>query len=143
MTDEPMRLQKFLARGGVASRRASEKLILEGRVSVNGQVVVELGTRVDPSTDEVKVDGKLVALGRDSVVLMLHKPAGYLTSMKDDRGRPCVAQLVPVRDVSRVVFPLADSILIRRDFCFFTTDGELGNALLHPSFHVIGISRNG
>ena len=88
MTNEPMRLQKFLARGGVASRRASEKLILEGRVSVNGQVVVELGTRVDPSTDEVKVDGKLVALGRDSVVLMLHKPAGYLTSMKDDRGRP-------------------------------------------------------
>ena len=57
MTNEPMRLQKFLARGGVASRRASEKLILEGRVSVNGQVVVELGTRVDPSTDEVKVDG--------------------------------------------------------------------------------------
>lgn len=63
MTNEPMRLQKFLARGGVASRRASEKLILEGRVSVNGQVVVELGTRVDPSTDEVKVDGKLVTLG--------------------------------------------------------------------------------
>lgn len=135
MTNEPMRLQKFLARGGVASRRASEKLILGGRVSVNGQVVVELGTRVDPSTDEVKVDGKLVTLGGDSVVLMLHKPAGYLTSMKDDRGRPCVAQLVPCETYPGL-FPIGRLDFDTTGLLLFTTDGELGNALLHPSFHV-------
>ncbi len=132
---ESMRLQKFLARGGVASRRASEKLILTGRVLVNGQVVTELGTKVNPYEDEVFVDGKKVAVKRDDVVLMLYKPAGYLTSMKDDRGRPCVAQLVPV-DAYPGLFPVGRLDFDTTGLLLFTTDGELGNALLHPSFHV-------
>ena len=132
---ESMRLQKFLARGGVASRRASEKLILTGRVLVNGQVVTELGTKVNPHEDEVFVDGKKVAVKRDDVVLMLYKPAGYLTSMKDDRGRPCVAQLVPV-DAYPGLFPVGRLDFDTTGLLLFTTDGELGNALLHPSFHV-------
>ena len=86
-----VRLQKFLARAGVASRRASEKLIEAGRISVNGQVVTELGTKVDPEADEVRLDGAPVRKAAEAVTLMLNKPAGYLTSMKDPQGRPCVA----------------------------------------------------
>ena len=93
-----VRLQKFLARAGVASRRASEKLIEAGRVSVNGQVVTELGTKVDPEADEVRLDGAPVCKAAEAVTLMLNKPAGYLTSMKDPQGRPCVAQLVPLAE---------------------------------------------
>ena len=97
MTNEAVRLQKFLARAGVASRRASEQLIVQGRVAVNGSVVTELGTKVNPDTDIVTVDGDTVTLSEDQCVLMLHKPAGYLTAMKEDRGRRCVAQLVPTQ----------------------------------------------
>ena len=79
----PMRLQKFLARSGVASRRGSEDLMTAGRVRVNGEVVRELGSKVDPLVDIVTVDGKMVRLSDEPVTLMLHKPAGYLTTMSD------------------------------------------------------------
>ena len=94
-----VRLQKFLARAGVASRRACERIIEAGRVSGNGNVVTELGTKVDPSVDEVSLDGAPVCKPNQAVTLMLNKPAGFLTSMKDPQGRPCVAELVPCDEI--------------------------------------------
>ena len=91
----PLRLQKFLARAGVASRRGSENLMTAGRVTVNGVVVTELGSKVDPRIDQVRVDGVPVALSAGPITVMLHKPAGVITTMKDARGRACVADLVP------------------------------------------------
>ena len=87
----PIRLQRFLARAGVASRRGSEDLMTAGRVTVNGAVASGLGCKVDPSRDEVRVDGNLVTWGSAPVTLVLNKPAGYLTSMSDPFGRPCVS----------------------------------------------------
>ena len=130
-----VRLQKFLARAGVASRRASEKLIEAGRISVNGQVVTELGTKVDPEADEVRLDGAPVRKAAEAVTLMLNKPAGFLTSMKDPQGRPCVAQLVPL-DEFPALYPLGRLDYDTTGLLLFSTDGELGNAVLHPSHHV-------
>ncbi len=132
---EPMRLQKFLARSGVASRRASEGMIAAGRVKVNGRVVTEMGTKVVPSADEVRVDDAVVNMRTDQVTLMLHKPAGYLTSMSDPQGRPCVAELVPCKRYPGL-FPLGRLDFDTTGLLLFSTDGQLGNALLHPSRHI-------
>ena len=130
-----VRLQKFLARAGVASRRASEKIIEAGRISVNGQVVTELGTKVNPEVDEVCLDGSPVCKAQEAVTLMLNKPAGYLTSMKDPQGRPCVSQLVPLEEFP-ALYPLGRLDYDTTGLLLFSTDGELGNAVLHPSHHV-------
>lgn len=130
-----VRLQKFLARAGVASRRASEKIIEAGRISVNGQVVTELGTKINPEVDEVCLDGSPVCKAQETVTLMLNKPAGYLTSMKDPRGRPCVSQLVPLEEFP-ALYPLGRLDYDTTGLLLFSTDGELGNAVLHPSHHV-------
>lgn len=137
MADEErmMRLQRFLARAGVASRRAAEGSISEGRVAVNGHVVTEPGMKVDPACDEVRFDGEAVKIAPERVVLMLHKPAGYLTAMSDDRGRACVSSLVPT-DRYPGLFPVGRLDFDTTGLLLFTTDGELGNALLHPSRHV-------
>lgn len=134
-SESPIRLQKYLARAGVASRRACEQLILDGRVAVNGQVITELGTKVQSGIDSVTVDDSLVLLEYSTVILMLNKPKGYLTAMSDDRGRHCVSELVPVQDYPGL-FPIGRLDFDTTGLLLFTTDGELGNALLHPSFHV-------
>ena len=131
----PMRLQKFLARSGVASRRASEKLMTEGRVTVNGQVVSELGAKVDPLVDEVRVDGNPIGLDGSPITIMLHKPAGVITTMKAQSDRPIVAELVPL-DRYPALFPIGRLDADTTGLLLFSTDGELGNALLHPSRHV-------
>lgn len=131
----PMRLQRFLARAGVASRRGSEDLMTAGRVRVNGEVASELGTKVDPARDEVTVDGRPVRLADGATHLMLNKPAGYLTTMRDPRGRPCVASLVPVREHPGL-FPVGRLDLDTTGLLLFTTDGDLAQNLLHPSKHV-------
>ena len=89
-----VRLQKFLAEAGVASRRASEEIIVQARVSVNGKVVTELGTKVDPARDQIIVDGKLVRTKR-KLYVALHKPAGCVCSRKDERDRPTIYELLP------------------------------------------------
>lgn len=131
----PMRLQRFLARAGVASRRGSETLMTSGRVSVNGVVKTELGTKVDPSCDEVAVDGIPVVLGAGAAYIMLNKPAGYLTTMSDPHGRKCVAELAPVRKYPGL-FPVGRLDMDTTGLLLFTTDGDLGQKLLHPSTHV-------
>lgn len=95
-----MRLQRFLARAGVASRRGSEDLMTAGRVTVNGEVATELGTKVDVDHDHIEVDGMPVKLNQGAVYLMLYKPTGYLTTMSDPQERPCVADPGPARPFS-------------------------------------------
>lgn len=131
----PMRLQKFLARAGAASRRGSENLMTAGRVTVNGEVVTELGSKVDPLVDVVAVDGIEVRLGSGPVTLMLHKPAGYVTTMSDPHGRPTVADLVPT-DRYPGLYPIGRLDFDTTGLLLFSTDGELGNGLLHPKHHV-------
>ena len=131
----PMRLQKFLARAGVASRRGSENLMTAGRVEVNGVVTRELGSKVDPLVDVVTVDGKLVELSDNAVTLMLYKPTGYITTMSDPYDRPCVADLVPVAEYPGL-FPIGRLDFDTTGILLFSTDGELGNRLLHPRHHV-------
>ena len=130
-----MRLQRFLARAGVASRRGSEDLMTAGRVRVNGEVVSELGSKVDLAVDAVTVDGVPCTLTDDHVYLMLFKPAGCLTTMSDPQGRRCVAELVPTHTYPGL-FPVGRLDADTTGLLLFTTNGEVANRMLHPSNHV-------
>ena len=115
----PMRLQRFLARAGVASRRGSERLMTSGRVTVNGQVVTELGSKVDPLVDVVAVDGIVCSIAEKPVYLILNKPAGYLTTMKDPQGRPTIVDMVPTETYPGL-FPVGSLLPMARwhkSFC--------------------------
>lgn len=131
----PMRVQRFLARAGVASRRGSEALMTAGRVRVNGEVVREMGSKVDPQKDVVTVDGSVVRLNQKPCYLMLNKPDGYLTTMSDPYGRPCVASLVPTRRYPGL-FPVGRLDQDTTGLLLFTTNGDVAQRLLHPSRHV-------
>ncbi len=133
--DYPMRLQKFLARAGVASRRGSENLMTAGRVKVNGMVTTELGSKVDPNSDVVEVDGIRVKWGAAPVVVLLNKPAGYVSTMKDPHARHVVAELVPTREYPGL-FPIGRLDMDTTGVLLFTTDGELGHRLLGPKHGV-------
>ncbi len=138
MTDErivPMRLQRFLARAGVASRRGSENLMTAGRVCVNGAVVTELGSKVDPLVDVVTVDGREVHLSDGHAYLVLNKPTGYLSTMHDPLGRPCVERLVPTKRYPGL-FPVGRLDGDTTGLLLFTTNGDAGQRMLHPSMHV-------
>jgi 23S rRNA pseudouridine2605 synthase len=132
---KPERLQKILARGGIASRRAAEQVIAEGRVRVNGVVVTELGVKADPLKDKVEVDGKRV-VAEDAVYILLHKPRGVVATMSDPEGRPTVAQaLVDVRSTSGKlvrVFPVGRLDFATSGAILATNDGAFSDALLHP-----------
>src|SRR3954471_24748787 len=103
-TPERERLQKILSAAGVASRRLSEELITQGRVSVNGTVVTELGTKADPSRDEIKVDGRRIKFEQRRVYILLYKPRGYVTTRSDPQGRPTVMDLL--QRVKEYVYPV-------------------------------------
>src|SRR5213592_4788206 len=92
------RLQKILSQAGIASRRASEKLMLEGRVSVNGKTITELGTKADPSRDDIRVDGSRIKVAERHRYILLNKPRGYVTTRADPENRPTVLDLVGIRD---------------------------------------------
>ena len=127
------RLQKFLARAGVASRRECEVLISAGRVQVNGRVVTVLGTRVRPDRDRVQVDGQAVRT-EGAVTIMLHKPAGYITSLSDPQGRPVVMSLLPQGGPR--LFPVGRLDWDTEGLLLLTNDGELANLLTHPRHRV-------
>jgi len=127
------RVQKLLARAGVASRRQSEKLIQQGRVTVNGQPA-QPGTRADPATQTIAVDGQPIRLDRPQHYLALHKPAGVITSRHDPRGRPTVMGLIP-RHLDKLVYPVGRLDADSEGLLFLLDDGELAHALTHPSFH--------
>jgi len=129
----PIRLQRFLAQAGVASRRKAETLISDGHVRVNGQRVTTLGTKVDPGKDRVEVNGKRVR-PEDLVFLLLHKPAGVVTTLDDPEGRPTIVDLLP-QDGSRI-FPVGRLDFYTEGALVCTNDGELAHALTHPSRRV-------
>lgn len=132
----PLRLQRFLARAGVSSRRGSEDLMSAGRVTVNGQVVTELGAKVNPLEDVVAVDGKVVAQREAGpVYLALNKPIGYITTMSDPHGRPNVSALVDTAAYPGL-FPVGRLDRDTTGLLLFTTDGELSHRLLHPKWKV-------
>lgn len=135
-----MRVQKFLARAGVASRRGSEDLMTAGRVTVNGAVVTELGSKVDPAVDVVRVDGRVISPAEKPVYLVLNKPAGVVTTMSDPQGRTTVATLVPLREHPGL-FPVGRLDYETTGLLLFTTDGELSHRLLHPKWHVEKVYR--
>lgn len=135
MNNEKMRLQRFLARGGVASRRACEVLISEGKVSVNGVVITEPGTKVDPQTDEVLINGEVITLPEQEITIMLNKPKGYATTMSDAHAEHTVKELIP-KDRFPSLYPIGRLDVDTSGLLLFTTNGDLGNALLHPKHHV-------
>jgi len=128
------RLQKFISQAGVASRRAAEQLIRDGKVSVNGKVVTELGTKVEPLKDKVSVEGKLIKQETQQVYFILNKPKGYLSTVKDDRSRKTVLDLLP--GVKERIYPVGRLDNNTEGLLVLTNDGELMNQLLHPKYEI-------
>ncbi len=135
--DQGIRLQKVLSQAGIASRRAAEKLILDGRVEVDGRVVTELGTRVDPDASVIRVDGARIVVDESQVYLALNKPRGMLSTMSDDRGRPCIGDLIERRvRGNKKLFHVGRLDADTEGLILLTNDGELAHRLMHPSHEV-------
>ena len=130
---ESVRLQKYMADNGVASRRKCEELIAAGKVKVNGKVA-QIGDKVDPKNDVVSVGGRKLVKETGYVYLMLNKPRGYVTTMSDEMERKCVAELVA--DVGKRVYPVGRLDRDSEGLLLFTNDGEFANAMTHPSRHI-------
>jgi 23S rRNA pseudouridine2605 synthase len=132
-----VRLQKVLSQAGIASRRVAEKMILDGRVEVDGHIVTELGTRVDPDASEIRVDGTRVLLDDTLMHLAINKPRGMHSTMSDDRGRPCVGDLVEHRvRGNKGLFHVGRLDADTEGLMLLTNDGELAHRLMHPSYEV-------
>ena len=136
--EQTVRLQKFLADAGVASRRKAEELIAAGKVRVNG-AIAQIGDKVDPKHDVVTVGGKKIARGTALVYFVMNKPRGYVTTMSDENGRKCVAELI--KDVGARVYPVGRLDRDSEGLLLFTNDGEFANAMTHPSHHVQKVYR--
>ncbi len=130
----PQRLQKVMARAGVASRRHSEELIEAGRVSVNGEVVDSLGAKVDPGSDVVAVDGRVLDLGVTHAYFALYKPVGYVTTMSDPQGRRTIVSFLPPEPPG--LFAVGRLDMDTEGLLLLTNDGVLGERLLHPRHKV-------
>lgn len=131
---DKIRLQVYLAHAGVASRRASEQIILDGRVTVNGEVVTELGTKVS-SEDKITVDGKLVTLEEKKRYVLLHKPAGYVCSLKDEKGRDVAADLLKSHFTERL-YNVGRLDMFSAGLIIFTNDGDFAAKVSHPSSEI-------
>ena len=128
------RLQKYMARCGVASRRSSEKIIAQGRVTVNGKIVREMGPKIDPRLDLVRVDGKVITPDSEGIYIKLNKPAGYITSVSDPQGRPTVLDLIG--DIGSRVYPIGRLDYESEGLLLLTNDGELAYRLTHPKYEI-------
>ena len=129
-----MRLEKFIATSGIASRRAVKRSILAGLVTVNGEPILVPGHPIDVETDTVEFDGKRVEPLTERIYLMLNKPAGYLTTRSDERGRPTVMNLVA--DLPESIYPVGRLDLETEGLLLFTNDGDFAYRLLHPSHEI-------
>jgi len=135
--DEGVRLQKLLSQAGIASRRVAEKMIRDGRVEVDGMVVTEMGTRVDPAVSVIRVDGARITMDDTLVHLAINKPLGMHSTMSDDRGRPCVGDLVEHRvRGNKKLFHVGRLDADTEGLLLLTNDGELAHRLMHPSYEV-------
>jgi 23S rRNA pseudouridine2605 synthase len=134
---EGVRLQKVLSQAGIASRRVAERMITDGRVEVDGRLVTELGTRVNPETADIRVDGTRIVLDDSMVYLAVNKPRGMHSTMSDDRGRPCIGDLVEHRvRGNKKLFHVGRLDADTEGLLLLTNDGELAHRLMHPSFEV-------
>jgi 23S rRNA pseudouridine2605 synthase len=130
------RLQKILARAGLASRREAEQWIIEGRVSVNGQIVRKLGTQADPARDSIRVDGKRIKPAVALLYFAFHKPPGVITALSDPRGRPDLSPFLESLGGRRRIFPVGRLDYNSSGLLLLTNDGELAQRLAHPRFGV-------
>jgi pseudouridine synthase len=131
-----IRLNKYLAQAGVASRREADRMIVEGRVSLNGKTVESLGTLIDERTDKVEVDGKRIKIKNDShLYLLLNKPPGYLVTVKDPFKRPTVMDLLP--SLKKRVYPVGRLDLSSEGLLLLTNDGDLAYRLMHPRYRIM------
>ena len=133
MTDDRIRLQKYLSMCAVTSRRKAEELIAQGKVKVNGRVA-EIGDKVSPKHDTVTVSGRKIVANKKHYYIMLHKPRGFITTMDDEMGRKCVAELV--KDVGARVYPVGRLDKDSEGLLLMTNDGEFANHMTHPSKHI-------
>src|SRR4249919_2361504 len=124
------RLQKILSQAGIASRRASEQLMTDGRVTVNGKTVLELGTKADASHDDIRVDGRRIKIPDRHLYLLVNKPRGYVTTRSDPQRRPTVIDLV---GVAEYVYPVGRLDFDSEGLLILTNDGDLAARLTHPS----------
>jgi len=132
-----VRLQKVLSQAGIASRRVAERMITDGRVEVDGRIVTELGTRVDPGNAVIRVDGSRITVNDSMVYLALNKPIGMHSTMSDDLGRPCIGDLVEHRvRGNKNLFHVGRLDAETEGLLLLTNDGELAHRLMHPSFEV-------
>lgn len=128
------RLQKILSSAGITSRRSAEVMITDGRVTVNGQTVTELGSKADPETDKIALDGKPVSISKKRIYLLLNKPAGYVTTLSDPSGRPVVTELL--KEIPERLYPVGRLDFNTEGLLLLTNDGEWANRLAHPSHEV-------
>lgn len=128
-----MRLQKYLAHAGIASRRKSEELITDGRVKVNGQVVTELGYKIDPLKDKVYFDDKKIKTIKEYTYVMINKPIGVVSTAKDEKNRTTVVDLVPS---DKRIYPIGRLDIDTTGLLLLTNDGKLAHNLMHPSTEV-------
>jgi len=128
------RLQKIISAAGITSRRASEALILNGQVAVNGVVVTELGSKADPDKDTITVDGKALKINAQRLYILLNKPPGYITALKDSQNRPLVTDLL--KDMPERVYPVGRLDYNTEGLLLLTNDGEWANRLMHPSHEI-------
>ncbi len=129
-----IRLQKYLAQCGIASRRKAEEYIAEGRVQVDGEVVSSPGTQIDPENQKILFDGKIVEREKHKVYVLLNKPKGYVTTLSDPQGRPIVTNLV--KDIKARIFPVGRLDFDTQGALILTNDGELAQKIQHPSYEV-------
>lgn len=131
---EKIRLQKFLASAGICSRRKAEEYILEGKVKVNGEIIYELGMKIDPAKDEIIFDGRAVKLENNKVYILLNKPIGYVTTVKEQFGRPIVNDLI--KDVKEKVLPVGRLDMYTSGAIILTNDGDFIYRVTHPKYEV-------
>lgn len=128
------RLQKIIAAAGIASRRHGEELIKAGRVSVNGEIVTEMGIKADPQKDVIRVDGNTISVAKNLSYIALYKPADYVTTMSDPQKRPTVVDLI--RDVPERVYPIGRLDYDSAGLLLLTNDGDFAQKIQHPRFQI-------
>ncbi|MBZ4646830.1 MAG: rRNA synthase [Petroclostridium sp.] len=133
--DNVMRLQKFIALSGFASRRKAEEIILEGRVKVNNQIIQTLGEKINIKTDIVEIDGKRIEISANHIYIMLNKPVGYVTTVSDQFNRPTVMDLIK-NDIKMRLYPVGRLDYDTEGLLLLTNDGELTYKLTHPKHNI-------
>lgn len=133
---QTIRLQKYISNSGVTSRRKAEVLILEGKVTVNGQIIREMGVKICPKSDVIQVEGNLVDhRSVEKLYLIMNKPRGVMTTLNDPEGRETIIDLIP--EISERIYPVGRLDYLSEGLLILTNDGELANIIMHPKFNII------